>query len=65
MYWAEHDEAFFQKPGSDFCAHSFCVHLWQSFTWPFLEHLTENQIITTKTEFCSLLRPYLEEAREQ
>jgi hypothetical protein len=65
MYWPDHLEAFFRKPGSDFCAESFCVHLWQSFTWRYLEDLTESHIIATQTEFCSLLRPYLERAREE
>jgi hypothetical protein len=65
MYWAKHLEEFFCKPGSEFCTESFCAHLWQSFTWPYLEQLTEDHIITTQTEFCSLTRPYLEAAPTQ
>ena len=60
MYWSEHLAAFFRKRGSEFCTRSFCVHLWQSLAWSYLEHVTEDQILTTDTEFCSLMRPYLE-----
>ena len=59
MYWPDHVRAFFQEPGSAFCADSFCVNLWESFTWQYLENLTVREIMEGETEFCNLLRPFL------
>jgi hypothetical protein len=59
MYWPEHQRAFFLEPGSSFCAESFCVHLWESFTWDYLEGLTVSGIETGESEFYALVRPFL------
>ncbi|HEX3685811.1 MAG TPA: glycosyltransferase [Bryobacteraceae bacterium] len=61
MYWQNHLQAFFHQPGSTFSAQSFCVHLWESVTWPYLGSLTVQDIVSADSEFASLMRPYVEE----
>jgi hypothetical protein len=62
MYWREHLEAFFLHPGSSFCSESYCVHLWESLTWPQLRSLTAAQLWTVDSEFSLLARPYIDPA---
>jgi len=63
MYWAEDFAAFTLRPGSRFSAESYCVHLWASITWPYLAGLTPTTLCETNSEFCSLVRPYVEQWR--
>lgn len=59
MYWKEHLEAFFLRPGSTFTAESYCVHLWETLTWPRLRHLTGAQLWALDSEFAALARRYV------
>lgn len=60
MHWNEHMEFFVEGHGTDFCAESFCVHLWEAATWDrYLKVLTPLQLWTRDSELCRLLRPYI------
>ena len=59
MYWPEHLQPFFLRPGSSFSAESYCVHLWESVTWRELGPLTPAQAWQVDSEFALLVRPYL------
>lgn len=62
MYWPEHLEAFFRSPGSTFCTDSFCVHLWQTLSSPYLEALNPRVVWETDSEFCGLARQFIDPA---
>jgi hypothetical protein len=51
---------FLMHPGSQFCAESFCVHLWETVTWPWLGRLTPWHVYVVESEFCRLARPYFD-----
>lgn len=61
MYWANDFAAFTTRPGSEFSSQSYCVHLWASITWPYLAALTPATLCEGNSEFCSLVRPYVEQ----
>jgi hypothetical protein len=63
MYWAGDFAAFTLRPGSRFCTQSYCVHLWASIHWHYLASLTPATLCEGTSEFCSLVRPYVEQWR--
>jgi len=54
--------AFFFHTGSQFCGDSFCVHLWESATWPYVGRLVPADLWLTGSEFCLRARTYLDPA---
>jgi hypothetical protein len=54
MYWQEDLRRFFLERDSSYCAESYCVHLWESFTWPHLRDLTPMHVWLLDSEFCRL-----------
>ncbi|WP_394766521.1 glycosyltransferase [uncultured Paludibaculum sp.] len=65
MYWREHLRSFFVEAGSSFCAESYCVHLWESLTWPHIRKLTVKHLLTVDSEFCSLVRQYVSDTMDE
>jgi hypothetical protein len=51
--------AFFLHRGSQFCKRSYCTHLWESLTWPFVKRITPAYVFGVESEFCALARPYV------
>ena len=59
MYWRSHFLPFLLQPNSTFSAASYCVHMWQSCTWPLIAQLTPAHIIHIDSEFSRLTRPFI------
>jgi hypothetical protein len=56
MHWPNHLAQFFLSPASCFSERSFCVHLWESKTWPLLRALDINMLHIVDSEFFRLAR---------
>lgn len=54
MHWPNHLAQFFLSPGSCFSERSFCVHLWESKTWPLLRLLDVQLLHIVDSEFFRL-----------
>lgn len=60
MHWPEHLEAFFRRPGSDFCRDSYCAHLWRSLSGSYLDEITARTVWERDSEFCVLARRFVD-----
>lgn len=63
FFWPTHSRAdlraFFLHTGSQFCRGSYCTHLWESLTWPFVRRLGPSYVFGVDSEFCLLTRAYV------
>lgn len=64
-YRAEHLKTFFEGPNADFCGDSYCVHLWQSLSRPYLDRVTPQSIWESESEFCILARRFIDKRTAQ
>ena len=60
MYWKEHLDAFFLRPGSSFCSDSYCVHLWATLSQGYLREVTPETVWERDSEFCMLARRFID-----
>lgn len=51
---------FFLHPGSKFSHESYCVHLWESVTWPHIGRLDPWLCFCIDSEFTSIVGPHIE-----
>lgn len=59
MWNRKDDLSAFYTSNKSLCEGSYCVHLWESITWPLIGKLTIDTVRTVDSEFCHLLRPYV------
>ncbi len=65
FYWPMYNEGndlkqFLMGEGTNYCAESYCVHLWESMTWDFIGFLEESDLVTVDSEFFMLARSLLQ-----
>jgi hypothetical protein len=64
FFWPTYQEdqlrSFFLGAGSHYCDDSYCVHLWETFTWSHLKEIRPDNIWNSNAEFALLTKFYIE-----
>jgi len=63
FFWPTYREdqlkSFFLGSGSHYCDHSYCVHLWETFTWFGLKDIQPEDLLQGQSEFALLTKQYV------